>query len=482
MGNDILNEVIDSDRIWRIETHGIDAIEEAERHGKPHELFWIWFAANIGLLAVTYGSFLIVFFGLNLWQVIIVTILGVGISFALVGLVGLAGKRGGAPTLVLSRAAFGVFGNALPTLVSYLTLVGFETVGVCLAALATQSVLAELGLARGNQSLAIAFILIVLVSISISLLGHATIVEIQKWFTVAFSLLTVVFIILTFREIDFQKLLAYQGSASAGTIIAALSFVIAGTGLTWANVGADYTRYLPKSISSGSIIFWTIFGSLLPLFILIVFGAMLSVTHRSLATTSNPIGALAAALPSWFLIPYMVTAAGGIVAEVLLASYSGGLNLLTMGLRVARYKSIVVDALLMLAGSVYILFFAPSFFAPFDGFLLTIGTLLAAWVGVFLLDLLNRKSYDTASLCNPRLHYGSINPAGVIAFVLGSIVGLGLVASTSPIFSWTGYLLGVVGGKNGLVAVGNLGLIVAILISGLTYASLNKVLTSKKVK
>src|SRR6266540_2140456 len=105
-----------TDRTWSIETNGINVVPDAERHGRPSELFWVWFAANISILAVVYGA-IIVSFGLNLWQ-----------SILLVGFVGVAGKRSGAPTFALSRSPFGMLGNVLPTITSYLSLVGWETV------------------------------------------------------------------------------------------------------------------------------------------------------------------------------------------------------------------------------------------------------------------------------------------------------------------------------------------------------------------
>ncbi|MGE5287041.1 MAG: cytosine permease [Micromonosporaceae bacterium] len=45
-------------------------------------------------------------------------------------------ERGSAPTMAASRAAFGVRGNALPAGVSYLLLVGWETVLGVIVALA----------------------------------------------------------------------------------------------------------------------------------------------------------------------------------------------------------------------------------------------------------------------------------------------------------------------------------------------------------
>jgi NCS1 family nucleobase:cation symporter-1 len=114
-----------------IERNGINVIGEAERKGSPRDLFWPWCASNISVLGLSYAAF-VLYFGLSFWQALIAAVVGTIVSFFLVGLVSLAGKRGSAPTMALSRAPFGVRGNALPSFVSYLILVGWETVLVAL--------------------------------------------------------------------------------------------------------------------------------------------------------------------------------------------------------------------------------------------------------------------------------------------------------------------------------------------------------------
>jgi nucleobase:cation symporter-1, NCS1 family len=460
-----------SDRPWSIETHGIDAIPDAERHGSPRDLFWIWFAANISVLSVTYGGFLVIFYGLNLWQAVVATLVGVILSFLLVGFISLAGRRAGAPTLVLSRAPFGVVGNALPTIVSYVTLVGFEIILTCLAALAAQTVLGRLGMSTSNVTLAIAFVIIAALAVAISLLGHATIQRVQTWFTVAFGVLSIVFIGLELNKVDWHKVAALpQGKLVAG-LLGGVSIIMAGTGITWTSAAADYSRYLPRNARPGPVVWWTVFGACLPLVILIVFGSLLAASNPSVATSSNPIGVLAAPLPTWFLVPYLLTAVGGLVAEVLMSSYSGGLNLLTLGLRVARYKSIMIDSVLLVAGSVYILFFSPSFFAPFEGFLLTVGVALAAWAAIFLVDLwmLRGGGYFERDLYDVHGRYGAVNAAGLTSLVLATAVGWGLVTSTSPVFSWVGYLLRFVGGTKGAIGASSIGLVIAFALAGILY-------------
>ncbi|HWD63310.1 MAG TPA: cytosine permease, partial [Humibacter sp.] len=125
----------DAPKFTAVELNALNSIDESERQGTPRGLFWPWFAANVSVLGVSYGSFLLGF-GISFWQATIVGILGIVVSFLFCGFISLAGKRGSAPTLTLSRAAFGVNGNKVPSVISWLLTVGWETVLVALAVLA----------------------------------------------------------------------------------------------------------------------------------------------------------------------------------------------------------------------------------------------------------------------------------------------------------------------------------------------------------
>jgi purine-cytosine permease-like protein len=100
-----------------IETNGINFISEEQRHGTARSLFWPWAAGNVSLLALSYGAFFLGF-GISFWQATFAAVIGTAGSFVLVGISSIAGKRSNAPTMTLSRAAFGVKGNILPGLLS----------------------------------------------------------------------------------------------------------------------------------------------------------------------------------------------------------------------------------------------------------------------------------------------------------------------------------------------------------------------------
>jgi purine-cytosine permease-like protein len=342
-----------------------------------------------------------------------------------------------------------------------------------LAVLATETVLQRLGLNGGNATIAVSFVIIAAIGVIISLLGHATILSIQKLFTYVFGVLTVVFIVLEWGQIHWHKVANLPSGSFAG-LIGGISIIMAGLGIGYVNGGADYTRYLPKNSSGRGIVWWTTLGASLPQVILMIFGIFLTATNAGLATTSNPIGALAKPLPTWFLVPYMIAAAGGLIAATLVNMYSSGLSLMALGVRLPRYKTVLVDAALMTAGCVYMLFFASNFFGPLQGFLVTLGVPLAAWAAIFITNmfLFHRTSYVERDLYRRDGVYGAFGVPALTALIAGTVVGLGLVTSTTSAFRWVGYFLGPFGGKTGAIGSSSIGIMIAFVVGFVVYTGL----------
>src|SRR5258707_3736116 len=177
-------------RPLQVEANGINVIAESERKGHPHDLFWPWFAANVSVLGISYGSFELGF-GISFWQALVVGVAGIVLSFLACGFIAVAGKRGSAPTMVLSRAAFGVRGNKLPTVISWLLTVGWETVLMILAPLAIATVFAHLGWGGGTATKVIAMIVVVALTIFGGVMGFDLIMRSQTVTTIVNSGLTV---------------------------------------------------------------------------------------------------------------------------------------------------------------------------------------------------------------------------------------------------------------------------------------------------
>jgi len=454
-------------RPTQIEMNGINVITDSERKGHPRDLFWPWFAANVSVLGLSYGAF-VLGFGISFWQAVVVSLVGIIVSFLLVGFIAVAGKRGSAPTMVLGRAAFGVNGNKLPSVISWLLTVGWETVLVILATLATATVFDRLGWGGGTVTKVIALIVVVALTIFGGVMGFDLIMRMQSVITVVTAVLTVGFIILVVDKIHWSTVSAIP-SGDGQALIGALVFMMTGFGLGWVNAGADYSRYLPRRASGRGVVGWTTFGSSIAPIVLVVFGLLLAGSSKALsaAIAADPIGALANLLPTWYLIPFVIVAVLGLVGGSVLDIYSSGLALLTLGVRVPRYVAALIDGTIMTLGAIYVVFIAHStFVVQFEGFLITLGVPIAAWCGIMLADILLRhRDYAERDLFSPSGRYGDIRwfPVGVI--VVGTVLGWGLVTNASASWlTWQGYLLGPfgLGGKSGAWAFANLGVLVAL--------------------
>ena len=451
------------DRVGTIELRGIEPVTDSERHGTPFELFWIWFAANIGILGIIYGGILTAS-GLNLGQSMLVALVAPAVSFALVGVLSVAGKRGSAPMLTLSRAPFGTRGNVGPTLISWISLVGWETVTVITASYALLGLFTLVGLPANPLWTLVSLLLIALLVIAIGLLGHATLVWIQRAATWVFGVLTLLVVLFLVSKTDWPAVLATRPGPWDSGVLATLSIVMAGTGIGWVNAGADYARYFPRSSSGGRIVWWTVLGSTLPLFLLILTGTLLSRGVKNLASSPNPVQAIGSALPAWMAVPYLLITIGGLIVEADLSIYSSGLNLLTLGLKIQRYKTVLLDGILMIAGAAYVLLVAQDFLGPFESFLQLLADCLTAWSAVFLVDMLKRREYDTGSLVetgSKSLYYyrGGVNWVGVGAWLLGIVVSLSF--TSSPWFSGPFAV--------GIFAASSLGYLIGFATSGLAY-------------
>jgi purine-cytosine permease-like protein len=183
---------------------------------------------------------------------------------------------------------------------------------------------------------------------------------------------------------------------------------------------------------------------------------------------SDPIGDLTSVLPHWFLVPFIVLTVLGLVGATVLDVYSSGLNLQTAGLRLPRYLAALIDGTLMTLGAIYVVFFAHNFLSQFEGFLITLGVPVGAWLGAFLADLMWRRTdYAELDLYDRRGRYGDIRVYPLVLLAVASVIGFGLVTNTAAGWlNWQGYLLGPLGlgGKTGAWAGADLGVVVAILI------------------
>ncbi|KTR07104.1 purine-cytosine permease family protein [Curtobacterium luteum] len=448
---------LSSGTLTTVEQRGIEPVPHDERNGAPGALFWVWFAANISILGLPLGATLVAFQGLTVWQALVVAVIGAAGSFAVVGVISIAGRRGGAPGLTLSRAVFGVRGNVGPTAVSLLSRLGWETVNTTTAAFVLLSLFTILfgtdGDAKANPALTIVAILVfVAATVLISGLGHAFIVAVQKWATWVFGALNVLVAVFLVLRVDW----AVVGSQPAGPVAAmviGIGTIAAGTGIGWATAGADIARYTRTSVRAGALIGASAAGAGIPLVVLVGLGSLVSAGDPTLAKAGDPVAAIRDLLPSWMAVPYLIAAFGGLLLSNHLSVYSASLTTLTLGIKVPRVWAVGVDVVVTTLGAMYFMLVADGFYAPFITFISVLAVPITAWLGVFMADMLRRRWYDPAALLDLRaggsywyrggVAWGAL-AAWVVAIVVGFLFTSIQVGSAHPVYvgalsdSWIG--------------------------------------------
>jgi NCS1 nucleoside transporter family len=405
--------------LWRIEQHGIDPIPDDERKGNARELFWVWLGGNVSITYVIIGAVL-VGLGLGFWAALGAIVLG-NFFYVVVGLGGITGPRTGTATMVVSRASFGQRGNLLPTLLAWLTVVGWQAVFLVLSAFAAYSLAEQVGITVSNPVKAILLGVLVIITYGAAVLGHATILFLQKIFS---YLLGAIIIGVAIQVVLKSDIHYAAGEMAASTKLATFclgTMVVAALPLSFSNYPADYSRYLPRDTSPRAIVGWTMLGNMIPAIGITLIGVLAG----SVADLSDPVGGLKPLLESWYFTPFLIVVIGGSVTNNFLNTYTSGLTLLALGVKLPRYKTIVIDCVIATALSVYAIFFQ-DFLTAFEGFLALALVWLAPWCAVFLVDALMRKfEYSTPDLLRSdggRYWFsGGFNHAAIFSFLLGAV-------------------------------------------------------------
>ena len=437
---------LDETRTLGVEHTGIEIIAEEDRTARPRDLFWPWFAANISVFGISYAAF-VLGFGISFWQAVLVTVVGVVVSFLLVGIIAIAGKRGSAPTMILSRAAFGVTGQKVPGVISWLVSIGWETFLAILAVLATSTIFERLGWGGGTTTKVVAAVLVATLIVVASVMGYHVIMRMQSILTWITAAITILYVAMTVQHIDWSAVSSLP-AGSAGAMVGALVMVMTGFGLGWINIAADWSRYQHRDASGAAIVGWNTLGGALGPTLLVLYGLTIAGSDAEVlaAIGDDPIGTLATLLPTWVLVPFLVAAILALVSGAVLGIYSSGLTLLSLGVRIARPKAALIDGLILTAGTVWVVFFAESFIGPFQSFLITLGVPLAGWAGIMIADIaLRKRDYDDEALFDASGRYGAWDWTSIGTLVVTSVLGWGLVvnlfAEDAAWNNWQGYLL-----------------------------------------
>ncbi|PSR21532.1 MAG: hypothetical protein C7B45_10470 [Sulfobacillus acidophilus] len=375
---------------WVVEAAGLEPISDLQRHGDARQLFWVWFAGNLSFAYLVIGA-AVWSFGLSLWQSVLSIAVGT-MAFGAIGYLGLPGRRTGLPTMAYFSRCFGSRGNRLMALVSWINLLGWETVVLIIAAYAVSTMFH-----RGFHTpmtapwLCLSLALAALFELSIAFFGHTLIEAVQQWVSYVFGLLTLVVLLAFVPHIAWHTLLMKPPGPWLSGVVPAITIVIAVSALSWVTTASDYTRYLPSSIPNVRLVRAAAWGAVIPTGTLMMAGVLFGNSAPSLAAAVNPIQLLLHWMPTWAAIPYLVVTSVGMIAGGIMCAYSSGLSLLAAGITIPRSRTIGVDAMVSIGASLYVLLMSQHFLSFFEAFLSLIACLLAPWAAVALVNVVGEQ-------------------------------------------------------------------------------------------
>src|SRR6266446_8552509 len=127
-------ESVDADAFGKVESHGIDAIPAAERHGRPRELGFLWAGAFANYASLFTASLLTTYYGLGVWDGLLATALGTVAAALILGLLSNTGPRSGLPQIAFTRRIFGVRGSYVGAALTLFLAIGWFAVDCVIAA------------------------------------------------------------------------------------------------------------------------------------------------------------------------------------------------------------------------------------------------------------------------------------------------------------------------------------------------------------
>ncbi|MFF2388086.1 purine-cytosine permease family protein [Agromyces sp. NPDC058104] len=419
-----------SDRAGRIETRGIDVVPEAERHGRPSSLFWVWASANVNYLYFAFGGILILL-GLPLWEALAITVIG-NLWWIAVGWLAVSGPASGTPSVTIMRAMFGIrgnriFGGALGVVIGLF----YEIINIAVATFASLALLDLLGVAVPAGSEWVVLGVVAVASFIFGVYGHATIMKLAPYFSAALAVAFVVLAIFVLQAADFSYTPA-ELPVGEHWAMALLGYAIVSSGpLSW-GTGADYARYLPKTASKAGIIWWTALGGFIPAVLI----GSLGVIAGTAIDMTDPQLTIGEIVPAWFTPVFLGIVILGSISNNVLVAYSTGLYAQGLGFAIHRATTVVLTGLLATAAAAWLVFLSPGFLETMEYALELSVTVLGPLVAIYAVDImLRRNGYDGVALNDERpgspfWYSGGFFWPGVIAQIVGTVLAI-MMANTT---------------------------------------------------
>ena len=417
-------------------------------------LSWSWLSIAASPLILVLAAFLKES-GASLAQSLVVVSGLVLFTSILAGVGAVAAKRGSSPMGIVSRAAFGVWGNVFPAVFMLVVKVFWSVTLVIFGARVLSPLISNQPWFAGLSmqfvfpaeftALMLTSVPMILIAALVAGFGGITLLRAQQLASV-FSLLglgAIGYFVFTSNSIlDLQ-----QGEmlGGAGLLdLAILSFSL--FGFTVFSQSGDFARKLPIETPGAKVFFLTFISTLVIPVAVAVMGVLwvfMAEEAFGLLLTSQLLPAVASAAPLWVFIAFVVAVGLSILQLVASSIYSLAGGLASIGGKIPGALSVLLLAVIVLAGTLVssLLLGTSSLLSLLVELILLTSVVAASYTGIVLADALIRsRDYHEVSLTRDYGFYGRFNVANTIGFILATALGFGYLNGTGVLSFWAGYL------------------------------------------
>lgn len=438
-----------------IEKRSIDFVPERYRHGKVWQQVPFWFLGNFQILTLSVG-FIGPALGLSFGWCVVAGVLGILTGTIVMAFHASQGPHLGLPQLIQSRAQFGFLGVSPILLAAVVTFVGVNIVMIL--------VLREgLSAMFGWNTLAVS-VTMSTIAMVVAVFGHDWL---HKTFRVLLYASLPLYVVLTVGSfIGSGRETTATAPTTGFTLSGSLSFfsICVAWNIGYALYVSDYSRYLPSTTRTRSVVAAVFGGASVSAIWLVVLGAWIA-TRSAVVDPLSALRRTGDNVVHGFGSLLVVGAVLTLAAVMSLNTYSCTLTLLTgmdsVQAKTPQVKARVVTTVVLSTATLSLSLALPSSaLTALNNVTLVIFYLLVPWSAVNLIDyfVVRRGRYSVVDLFKIDGLYGRWSWRGLLAYTLA-------LAAAAPFLVFSFYTGPIAKHLHGV----DISFVVSLLVAGITY-------------
>jgi purine-cytosine permease-like protein len=438
-----------------IETHGTDRIPETERTASLFDFLRVEWSGGNSLATAVLGA-LPIMLGLNFWQALLATTIGLIAGSAILAPMAVFGAVTGTNNAVASSAHFGVVGRIVGSFLSLLVAIAFFAISVWSSGDALIGAFRRLtGHPGAEWMYAVAYGLFAIAIFTVCIIGFQLMLLISKIATVALTSLILVAIVAIAPQFN----PGYVGAGLATTDPKFLPLFVTAILIALANpisFGAflgDWSRYIPSSTPRLHLMMTSFIAQLLtflPFLLGLMAASVVAEQAPKFLAAGDFTGGLLAVAPSWSLPPLLALAFLSGMSTGTTSLYGTGLDFSSVIPSLTRVRATALIGLVSIA-LIFIGRFAFSLVGSINTFVALIVVTTTPWIVIMVEGYIFRRGFylpDDMQVFNYRKKGGAYwfsngwNIPAMLAWGTSSAAGVLTMNLPGQFVGWLGHLAG----------------------------------------